>query len=917
MPVSRLFTEVGKDVDRMNESLRQAMIVADQAGIRVSGAGKSMISSFNAALNPTKALAEQVKLLEMVGKSSSEIWAVMADRMKNLSAAAIANRQTVDPVIQKYLEFGKAAQQSGLSFESLGKSVQNFATNPIQAAQSGITGLLETVGPTAVGVGALAAGFVAAGVAVYKFTQEAAHAAEGIKNLSYATGLSAEEVQALQRMGEERGLGDLTGVIEKLNIQLGSDKGGDFVEALLRMGIAIKQNQSALPYLEQLRQHYTQMTEEIGANATAQQAAADLGRRLIGSVGPLVLNTNESILESMDNIGKSGAVMSNAEVDQLAKLNTKLEEHGRYWVGLSNTIKSSWGMGVNVLMSDTFWKKFISTGMNQYQAAVETIKAAMKETNPETDAGGINGKAVAGKAGTAGENELIKRAQIIAQADAIAANTRVELIGLTIKLNNLEKEYTEEKGKDKSTKWDAVRVESLAKQIAYTKSLIKDSEEYANSRKKEVEDGEKALQHNKDLNAEIAKIQKEIDLTQKLRVQKSGQETIDLYIKKFDKEQFENIKAYADFEKDLDKSIASADLEHLKMQKQISDTVIARGEASRVLIEIQKAHEKAELDAEETKLRFAQMRFNLDAQIVKMTPGSEQYKAAVSERANLKPTENRALDDINAQLSANVKRATDEIDPFAGRVEYYKKMLKEIDKLRKTGELDEKKSAQLKAKFQYEMYGQQLNFASDFFGNLAQLSRSHNRTLAAIGKAAAITQATIEGLKAVMNALGAYAPPYSFIMAAAVGAVAAMNIAKIASTPTGMAKGGLITGSQQQITVNEQGPEFIINSRATRDFMPLLMAMNSNSGVRNAPDFSGLASAFQRPNMNVMVQNYGTSKDFDVEQINETTIRVIARDEARSAVNRYGPDVIASDMASPNSRTSKAMSRNTTARRMR
>jgi hypothetical protein len=609
--------------------------------------------------------------------------------------------------------------------------------------------------------------------------------------------------------------------------------------------------------------------------------------------------------------------MSNTEVEQLAKLNTKLEEHGRYWVGLSNTVKSSWGMGVNMLMSDTFWKNFISSGMNQYQAAVQTIRQAMQETAPVSS--GAGSKATPG-GNAIGENELARRGRIIAESDAIAANTRKELIGLTITLNNLEKQYSDEKGKLGGTKYKDEKVESLARQIAYTKELIKDSEEYAATRKKEVDDYIKTEQHNKDLIADIAKMQREIDLSQSLRFQKGNNEAADIIMKRFDKEQFETIKAYADFEKDLDKALASADLEHLKVQKQINDTAIARGEAERVIIEIQKAHDAAEIEAEEIKLRYAQLRFNLDEKIAKMTPGSYQYIQAKGERKNLDTAENQSLDDINAKMRANIVKTTSQTNPFEGLIENYKKTLKEIDKLRKAGEIDDKKSLQLKAQATYTAYKEQIGFASDFFGQMASLSRSHNRTMAAIGKAAAIAQATIEGIKAVMNALGAYAPPYSFIMAGVVGAMAAVNIAKIASAPAGYAKGGLIAGGMQNIQVNEQGPEFVVNSQATREFMPLLMAMNSSPRSTAAPaglDFSSLSGMLQRPNTNISVVNYGTSKEFDVQQLDENSIRIIARDEARTAVNRYAPDIIAGDLASPNSRTSKAVGRNTTARRAR
>ena len=70
--------------------------------------------------------------------------------------------------------------------------------------------------------------------------------------------------------------------------------------------------------------------------------------------------------------------------------------------------------------------------------------------------------------------------------------------------------------------------------------------------------------------------------------------------------------------------------------------------------------------------------------------------------------------------------------------------------------------------------------AADFFGNMAALSQSENKKLAAIGKAAAIAEATIQGILGVQRALGAFPPPFNFIAAAGVGVAAAANVAQIA-----------------------------------------------------------------------------------------------------------------------------------------
>lgn len=73
----------------------------------------------------------------------------------------------------------------------------------------------------------------------------------------------------------------------------------------------------------------------------------------------------------------------------------------------------------------------------------------------------------------------------------------------------------------------------------------------------------------------------------------------------------------------------------------------------------------------------------------------------------------------------------------------------------------------------------QENFKSTM-GTIAGLASSGNRELAAIGKAAAITQATIDGYAAVQKALASAPPPFNFGLAALVGAATAANVAKIA-----------------------------------------------------------------------------------------------------------------------------------------
>jgi len=72
----------------------------------------------------------------------------------------------------------------------------------------------------------------------------------------------------------------------------------------------------------------------------------------------------------------------------------------------------------------------------------------------------------------------------------------------------------------------------------------------------------------------------------------------------------------------------------------------------------------------------------------------------------------------------------------------------------------------------------QRNFNSSL-NTIATLQNSSSKELAAIGKAAAIYQATVDGYAAVQKALASAPPPFNFAIAAAVGAATAANVAKI------------------------------------------------------------------------------------------------------------------------------------------
>lgn len=108
----------------------------------------------------------------------------------------------------------------------------------------------------------------------------------------------------------------------------------------------------------------------------------------------------------------------------------------------------------------------------------------------------------------------------------------------------------------------------------------------------------------------------------------------------------------------------------------------------------------------------------------------------------------------------------------------------------------------------------QLKQTADTFGNLAVLMQTQSRELFAIGKAAALAQASINISEAITKAYaqtGFFGGPFA---AAAVGIAGAVQIANIASQNPSFATGGIVPGnsfSGDRVQANVNSGEMILN----------------------------------------------------------------------------------------------------------
>lgn len=179
-------------------------------------------------------------------------------------------------------------------------------------------------------------------------------------------------------------------------------------------------------------------------------------------------------------------------------------------------------------------------------------------------------------------------------------------------------------------------------------------------------------------------------------------------------------------------------------------------------------------------------------------------------------------------------------------------MYAEIDRLRQTDVLNEEQAARAKHALDAKFLEMRVSNMANTFGELAKLSSSGNAELAAIGKAAAVVQATIDGYVAVQKALASGPPPWNFIQAAAVGVMTGVQVAGILSTNVG----SFATGGQ-----------FMVDGRAGVDNNNI--SMNVSRGERVTVETphqqrmaDGSGGGGERP-LNVKVVNVTDPKDIE------------------------------------------------------
>ena len=141
-----------------------------------------------------------------------------------------------------------------------------------------------------------------------------------------------------------------------------------------------------------------------------------------------------------------------------------------------------------------------------------------------------------------------------------------------------------------------------------------------------------------------------------------------------------------------------------------------------------------------------------------------------------------------------------DMDPNnAARIQQTQMMYDQLLQMREADLISEQQYSGFRAQIWAQEQESKFSLASDFFGTLAQMQKSENKKAAAIGKAAAITQAIIQTYLAATSAYAAMAaipvvgPALGGVAAAAAIVAGMQNVSQIRAQQPGFMTGGQFT----------------------------------------------------------------------------------------------------------------------------
>lgn len=235
------------------------------------------------------------------------------------------------------------------------------------------------------------------------------------------------------------------------------------------------------------------------------------------------------------------------------------------------------------------------------------------------------------------------------------------------------------------------------------------------------------------------------------------------------------------------------------------------------------AKAEVRMQAHEEKLAFDLEAFETEMQVLQERKQTEIDLIGASE-----------IQKTDIALQGLEKRLKNEQDVHKKKKLWEQKMQLLEKKEKLVRDKFEKEEQEKKDKAEEERQKQRLANLRGTLGTISTLTQSNNKTLVAIGKAAALAQIAIEAPIGISRALASAPPPANFALAALVGVAFAAQAASVAGVA--LAEGGIVPATRGgiQATIGEGGrSEAVIP--LPDDFDPDTGGISGNTFVFNGP----------------------------------------------------------------------------------
>lgn len=789
-----------------------------------------------------------------------------------------------------------AAHTAALSADTVAQGA-NTAARSRAAMLFGAVG--GTVGVLTIGVTALAAGYM-------YMTAKTKEANAELERQASVAKQAADELKKLQGIEREKAIADMTTALKAQNEAL-EEASSKINMQLTAIGKLYEGNKEVAKIVEEARNGTITMTEAVNgfnkvqikkdiyeafkknadvfhetttAALTTQKGLKTLGKEteITGKTAQNAAVEQENLANATDDVANATdrATAAMQKYNQSLKdrtydavyVRTLREKHGYTKELAEETLKAQIALGRGTIGISKDTEATIKNTLAQedrLNAIDEAEKAREKaQRKAEADAERAQRKADAAAKKAADDAERLAQQQ---------AEMRLRIVESNLDdLGKIEDDYVKER------------------QAIYDANFGKDEKKYLNL-------ADKRYKYNLEMYA--LQVQKETNEfewseTQKLAHWYRTQRKMIIYSGQFSKE-VQKVKLEALEREHVAESaniyITMREREFQSVQQFLSETQRINEKHT---LEVMRIGQIKDMEQRMTEFRLANLR--------KVAEETERIQNAQVEWAKIQSQLTGADADM-AQIDQDVfdqTQASDALynaeiaiaDSLERREELYKQHEKRV-------EIIEKKANEARLKLN-------LGYSESIFGSMAEMmamageeqSKTYKIMFAA-SKAFAIAQSIMNIQTAMSSAAMSLPFPGNLGAMATVAAETMGIVASIkAVSDTGFKSGGY-TGNMgvNDVAGVVHGREFVMTAEATKRVgVDTLNAVNNGGSLNSG-------------NIVVQIQNIGASKEFEVEQLDANTVRIIARDEAEKTVIQ--------SLRDPNSPVSKSIAQNTNAGRRR